>query len=82
MEQQQILQDLSFSGATKNFGTVAAASVSANTSFAGFVMDNRGSGDIFTASSAGQTRLTLFQNGNVTIGNSGIKDISLTFKVL
>lgn len=59
------------SGATKNFGTVAAASVSANTSFAGFVMDNRGSGDIFTASSAGQTRLTLFQNGNVTIGNSG-----------
>ena len=48
------------SGATKNFGTVAAASVSANTSFAGFVMDNRGSGDIFTASSAGETRLTLF----------------------
>lgn len=51
-------------------GTVAAASVSANTSFAGFVVDNRGSGDLLTASSAGMTRFTIFQNGNVTIGNT------------
>ncbi len=58
-------------GATKDYGTVAAASVSANTSYAGFVIDNRGSGDLITASSSGLTRFTVFQNGNVTIGNTG-----------
>jgi hypothetical protein len=57
-------------GATKNYGTVAAASVSANTSFAGFVIDNRGSGALLTASSSGQTRFVVSQNGNVGINDS------------
>jgi hypothetical protein len=57
-------------GATKNYGTIAAASVSANTSFAGFVIDNRGSGALLTASSSGQTRFVVSQNGNVGINDS------------
>lgn len=47
------------------------ASISANTSAAGLVIDNKGTGDLITASSSGATRFTVFQNGNVTIGNSG-----------
>ncbi|MDO8335496.1 MAG: hypothetical protein Q7T74_01785, partial [Candidatus Saccharibacteria bacterium] len=50
-------------------GTVVGASVSANTSFAGLVVDNSGVGDIFTASSSGMTRFTVKQNGIVQIGN-------------
>lgn len=64
------------SGATKNYGTVAAASVSANTSFAGFVIDNKGSGELLTASSSGLTRFTIYNSGNVVIGDgpdSGFK---------
>jgi hypothetical protein len=53
-----------------NSGTSAVASVSARTSFAGLVVDNSGTGDIFTASSSGQTRLTIGRNGNVSIGTS------------
>jgi len=51
-------------------GTQVGASVSANTSFAGFIADNRGSGDLFTASSAGMTRFTIRANGNVGIGTN------------
>lgn len=48
--------------------TTPAASVSANSNFAGLVVDNRGSGDLFTASSSGLSRFTVKQNGNVLIG--------------
>ena len=51
-------------------GTLVAASVSADTSFAGFVVDNKGVGDIFTASSAGMTRFTVKQSGAVVIGDA------------
>src|SRR6185369_12891495 len=51
-------------------GTVAIASMSGNTSFAGLVVDNKGNGDLFTASSSGLTRFTIQQNGNVGIGTN------------
>ncbi len=51
-------------------GTLVGASVSANTSFAGLVVDNKGVGDIFTASSSGLTRFVVTQNGNVGIGTN------------
>jgi len=50
-------------------GTIAVASVSGKTSFAGLVVDNSGVGDIFTASS-GLTRFVVKQSGVVQIGNS------------
>ncbi len=68
------------SGATKNYGTVAAASVSANTSFAGMVIDNRGTGELLTASSSGQTRFTIYNSGNVVIGNGGDSGFRLDVK--
>ncbi len=49
-------------------GTTVGASVSANTSFAGFVIDNKGVGDIFTASSSGVTQLRLTNNGSLALG--------------
>ena len=52
-------------------GTNPVASVAATSSYAGLVVDNSGKGDLLTASSSGLTRFTVFQNGNVTIGNSG-----------
>ena len=51
-------------------GTTAVASVSALTSFAGLVVDNRGTGDLFTASSSGLNRFVITQNGNVGIGTT------------
>ncbi|MBI3985061.1 MAG: site-specific integrase [Candidatus Levybacteria bacterium] len=57
-------------GASAFAGTAPAASVSANTSFAGFVVDNKGTGDIFTASSSGLNRFVVKQNGRVGIGHS------------
>src|SRR6185369_16624315 len=51
-------------------GTTSVASVSANSSFAGLVVDNKGNGDLFTASSSGLTRFVIKQNGNVGINNT------------
>ena len=51
-------------------GTTSTASIAANTSFAGLVIDNRGTGDLLTASSAGMTRLTLKQNGALVLGTA------------
>ena len=59
-------------------GTVPVASFSGKTSFAGLVVDNSGSGDLFTASSSGLSRFTINQNGSVGIGQtvaSGVLDI-------
>ena len=51
-------------------GTTPVASVAGQTSFAAMVVNNRGTGDIFTASSAGKTRFTIKQNGVVLIGDN------------
>src|SRR6185369_11480085 len=48
----------------------ATASISGNTGFAGLVVNNSGNGDLFTASSSGQSRFTINQNGNVGIGTT------------
>ncbi len=53
-----------------NSATTPAASVSANTNFAAMVVDNKGSGDIFTASFSGMPRFTVASNGNVYIANT------------
>ncbi|MBI5044694.1 MAG: site-specific integrase [Candidatus Levybacteria bacterium] len=53
-----------------NLGTAVTASVSANSSFAALLADNRGNGDIFAASSSGLNRFVVRQNGNVGIGTS------------
>ncbi len=50
-----------------NGGTRPVASVSGKTSFASMVVDNSGNGDLFTASSGGQTRFTVSQAGNVLL---------------
>lgn len=50
-----------------NLGTIPTASISGNTSMATIIVDQSGSGDIFTASSAGQTRFVVKNNGNVGI---------------
>lgn len=48
------------------------ASVSANTTAAGLVVDNRGTGDLFTASKAGATKFVIDSNGNVGIGKADV----------
>jgi len=48
-----------------NSGTLAAASVSAKTSFAGMVIDNSGLGDILTASSSGANRFSINNGGQL-----------------
>ncbi|HEV2339954.1 MAG TPA: hypothetical protein VGT05_04330 [Patescibacteria group bacterium] len=53
-----------------NSGTLAVASISGQTSFAGLVVDNSGKGDLFTASSSGLNRFVINQNGNVGIGTT------------
>ena len=53
-----------------NSGTLAVASVSGNTSFASLVVNNDGSGDLFTASSSGWNRFVIQNNGNVGIGTT------------
>ncbi len=53
-----------------NLGTEPAASISAQSSFAAMVVDNKGVGDLFTASSSGLNRFVIKQNGNVGIGTT------------
>lgn len=55
-------------GNNANRGTQVAASVSANTSFAGFVIDNKGVGDLFAASSSGVMQMVLRNNGALGLG--------------
>ena len=51
-------------------GTQPTASFSGQTSSAALIVDNSGIGDLFTASSAGQTRFVINQNGNVGINTA------------
>lgn len=53
-----------------NSGTLAIASISGKTSFAGLVVDNSGVGDLFTASSSGLNRFVIKQNGNTGVGTT------------
>ncbi len=48
-------------------GTAAIASLSGKTSFAGLVIDNSGSGPLFTASNAGQTKFAIDIQGNTRV---------------
>lgn len=51
-----------------NLATIPAASVSANSNFAALVVNNTGTGDIFTASAGGQTRMVISSAGHLGIG--------------
>jgi hypothetical protein len=55
-----------------NSATTAIASVSGASTFAGLVVNNSGTGDLFTASSAGRTKFTVTNNGNIFIGGDMI----------
>jgi hypothetical protein len=50
-----------------NSGTTPAASISAQSSFASLIVDNKGVGDLFTASKSGAKKFTILNNGNVEI---------------
>lgn len=50
-----------------SLGTIPTASISGNSSMATLIVDQSGTGDIFTASSAGQPRFVVKNNGNVGI---------------
>ena len=52
-------------GASPFQGTTSVASISGQTSFAAFVIDNKGVGDLFTASVSGGTRFTIRGNGQI-----------------
>src|SRR5581483_3932140 len=49
-------------------GTNPVASISGNTSYSAFVIDNKGSGDLLTASSSGVTQFVVTNGGRVGIG--------------
>ncbi len=56
-------------------GTIATASISGATSFAGLVVDNSGVGDLFTASSSGLTRFVINNVGDVLPGTDDAQDL-------
>lgn len=49
-----------------NLGTIPAASISGSTNQPALIVDQSGSGDIFDASSSGQTRFKIASNGTIT----------------
>jgi len=57
-----------------SLGTKPVASISGKTSFAGLVVDNSGSGALFTASSSGLPLFKIDNAGNVGIGNFAATD--------
>ncbi|HXC04191.1 MAG TPA: hypothetical protein VNZ86_05520, partial [Bacteroidia bacterium] len=54
-----------------NSSAKPVASLSGATSFASAVIDQSGSGDLFTASKSGASKFTVLNNGNVQINNFG-----------
>ena len=52
-------------GSQTNSLTLPVASFSGTTTFAGFVIDNSGVGDLFTASKSGSSRFTIAGNGSI-----------------
>src|SRR5581483_746413 len=63
------LATLDVRGTSVGGGTLPVASFSGQTSFAATVIDQSGSGDLFTASKSGATKFTILNNGNVQINN-------------
>ncbi len=67
-----------------NSGTTPVASISANSSFAGLVIDQKGTGDFLTASASGVTKFTITKSGGIyasdglTINKTGSNDIVKT----
>lgn len=67
-----------------NSGTTPVASISANSSFAGVIIDQLGSGDFLTASSSGVTKFTITKAGGIsasdgiTVDKTGSNDIVKT----
>jgi hypothetical protein len=53
-------------------GTTPAASISALSSFAAGVIDQSGSGDLFSASKSGATKFTITNGGSVVVGNAAL----------
>ncbi|MCL4390132.1 MAG: MerR family DNA-binding transcriptional regulator [Patescibacteria group bacterium] len=53
-----------------NSGITPVASISGQTAMASLIVDNKGIGDLFTASSSGLSRFVITQNGNVGIGTT------------
>ncbi|HVA96097.1 MAG TPA: hypothetical protein VND99_00415 [Candidatus Acidoferrales bacterium] len=49
--------------------TTPVTSISGTTTFANTVIDQSGSGDLFTASKSGATKFTILNNGNIQINN-------------
>ncbi|MEK6825098.1 MAG: hypothetical protein AABY02_04560, partial [Nanoarchaeota archaeon] len=60
-------------------GTTSAASIAAKTSFAGFVVDNTGAGDLFTASKSGATKFTILNNGNIQFAGTTSNLLTLAY---
>ncbi|HXC06519.1 MAG TPA: hypothetical protein VNZ86_17300, partial [Bacteroidia bacterium] len=60
---------LDIRGNNTGAGTLPTASISAQSSFAGMVVDNSGTGDLFTASKSGATKFVINNAGNVQINN-------------
>lgn len=50
-------------------GTLPIASYSGSTSRAGFIVDNNGVGDLFTASKSGASKFSILNNGNLRLNN-------------
>ncbi len=63
----------------KSTGTTPVASISANTTFAAMIIDQSGTGDLFTASASGLPLFTIQKNGNIaTIGTlTGLTGLTL-----
>ncbi|HXC04989.1 MAG TPA: hypothetical protein VNZ86_09570, partial [Bacteroidia bacterium] len=61
------LATLDIRGSNTGAGTLPTASISAQSSFAGLVVDQSGNGDIFTASNAGSTKFIITRDGRVGI---------------
>src|SRR5262249_37117286 len=50
-----------------------------NTSFASLIVDNKGVGDLFTASKGGATKFTILNNGNISwAGTSNFQNVLAT----
>ena len=62
------LATLDVKGSFENSGTQAVASASGKTSFASLIVDNRGVGDLFTASNSGTSRFTVQNDGTLISG--------------
>ena len=62
-----------------HLGTAPAASIAAKTSFAGFVVDNTGAGDLFTASKSGATKFTILNNGNIQFAGTTSNLLTLAY---